>query len=499
MEPIKIIKRTTGIIIDCRYNEDALRYFRPLAKELTQITTRWDRRENRMVKELKNRWYRYEKETGRLLFPAFMELELRSSLEHQNVKYHWDEQSPSDSIATSMEMASTFKYRPGQETFVDFLVNWDSYTRVLPATMGAGKTVSSLAAIARMQETALCIIPASLVDEWVDTIKWATTLTDDEYIFISGGESLKAYMRLIMDEPNPIAVTLISINTLQAFLNNYLEDDYPLTPFEFFDKGGFGIKVVDEAHRSQHFHMTTNLYSNIKNNLYLTATLMKEDAFEANIENKMYPRKDRCPVPEPSNHVLLRSYHYKVSPNTPPHIGAMGYSHAKMEKAFEKRKISLRAYIQMVKDILHRDYGEIRNQGDKALVFFSKVELVKLAHKELKARYPELNVIIYGAGDSKSILKDADIIVSTVKKAGTGTDIPVLTYVLQTIPISAKGENFQNVGRLRNLSDKETIFAYLVCDDIKKHKEYHEKRQRELTPLVHKKESIMYPTCIPFK
>jgi len=501
MNPITIYKRSTGIILNYGENKPVLSKLSKLAIELKQLESRYDKRLRRLVTKVKTKWYRHEPELNRILFPGFMEFKLRRLLDLENVEYKWIEDNDRHVIKHKWNMVDTFEFRQGQEKFVEFLTQWDSYTRILPATMGSGKTVCAIASLAVLESASLVVASASVINEFLETIEWATDLRKDQYIYIGGGHNLRAYMEEIIAGPNPYAITLISIETFQrCYLNCYLEDgDWPLTPTEFFDVAGFGAKVVDEAHRSQHFHMITNLYSNIPINIYLTGTLMKEDPFEQKMEKLMYPVKDRCPVPKPTNHVKLQAFHYKTEPNVPPHVGAMGYSHAKMETAILKRKKSLKGYLSMIHRIICRDYIQYREVGDKALVFASKVEMVTAIHEKLANAFPKLNVITYGAGDPKSVLKEADIIISTVKKAGTGTDIPILTYVLQTIPISAKGENFQNVGRLRNLTDKVTAFGYLVCQVISKHIEYHEKRQKELTPLVHKREQIYYPDPIPFK
>ncbi|MNL29466.1 hypothetical protein D3C87_1511480 [compost metagenome] len=77
---------------------------------------------------------------------------------------------------------------------------------------------------------------------------------------------------------------------------------------------------------------------------------------------------------------------------------------------------------------------------------------------------------------------ESDIIVSTLKSLGTAQDIPKLLHVYMTDGLGSSQANLQAMGRLRDTilkiwPDAVPTFYYLVCEDIEKHIEYHERKK----------------------
>ena len=89
-----------------------------------------------------------------------------------------------------------------------------------------------------------------------------------------------------------------------------------------------------------------------------------------------------------------------------------------------------------------------------------------------------LRVETYNYGTDRSILNEADIIVSTPGSAGTGTDIENLRTVLMTIASGSDILNKQSLGRLRELPNGDTpIYAYTWIRNIQAHCNYQEIRR----------------------
>jgi superfamily II DNA or RNA helicase len=502
MNGLRVLKRATGLIIGKDTNNietvvDSIRtWIKPVLSELQQFNSKWNPRTKTKEQIHVADWWFESKPNGVVCVHRAFESKL---LNIAGFKEATKVMEPVMGEVIDVKMQDFFSYREGQDVFVNHLAKHQSpiYTRILPATMGAGKTVSALAAICKIGRKALIIIPPSLTSEWMDSIAKFTTAPKDTYAYVSGGDAIGELYNIVRDGGQvPYDITVMSINSLQSFIKLFKNAQDNFSIMEFFDRSGWGVRIVDEAHKYQHFHMLCSSLMNFDANLFLTATLMKEYAFDAMVENAIYPKADRCKVPKPTNHIELISYQYEWDCWMPDCNGPMGYMHSKYEKYIIQHPRSLKSYLGMCSDMINRDFVKKWSKGDRALIFFALVDMVDAFIDMITKQYPHLRVIKYGAGDAKDKLVEADIIISTVKKAGTGTDIPSLRYVLQTIPISAKGENMQNIGRLRNLHHLSTTFAYLWTNAVPKHFTYHTKRQDELTPLVKSRSKIKFPKAL---
>lgn len=78
------------------------------------------------------------------------------------------------------------------------------------------------------------------------------------------------------------------------------------------------------------------------------------------------------------------------------------------------------------------------------------------------------------------VLKTADIIVSTIKSAGTAQDIPDLKVAILTQAVRKKEANIQTLGRLRKLKrwpEVTPVFVYLSNSAVPAHMKYHEAKK----------------------
>ena len=90
-----------------------------------------------------------------------------------------------------------------------------------------------------------------------------------------------------------------------------------------------------------------------------------------------------------------------------------------------------------------------------------------------------LNIIFYK--------EKSNIIVSTLKSAGTAIDIPGLKMTVMTVAVGSRQANEQAVGRLRVLKqwpDEQPEFIYLVCADVPSHLEYHRHKKEVLSDKI---------------
>lgn len=490
-----IIIRSGGVYISYQ-NESIVACLQPLIDKLTEVQFDKDWKTKKVTKSVKAKYYIHHTKQKILLFhSAFTDEVLNALRGHpkaRSFKVDRREVTP----AKSINITYTAKHkmpRKRQPEYIEFMTDTNHHIRVLPSSPGSGKTLCTIYGMTVLKTKTAIILQPSLKDNWIQNLKELTDLTDDDILYVSGGDCLHDYMRTISDGNDNYKVVIFSINTMQGYMTNYLEDDlgWLYTPDELFDEGGFGLKVVDEAHKWLNFHMLLDMYSNIKMHHFLTGTLMSESPFVGAMEKTLFIEDNRCDVDPPTNHVHLRSYQFRFQDKPPPHLGAMGYNHMKFESSIFKKPRLLNSYLRNLGNIFHRDFYTTREGKDRAVIFFATVNMVKAFTELLEKGLPDLNIVSYLAGDDESKYDNANVIVTTTKKAGTGTDFDDLTYVLQTIMISSIGENYQNIGRLRNLKDRKTTFSYVWCSDIPKHLGYHKKRQKDLIPLVCHSENLI--------
>lgn len=482
-----IIIRTGGVCIFYK-NDSIVECLKPIMERLTEYKFDKDWKTKQVTKSIKAQFFIHHPKQKILNFHSVHTEEVLTALRHHPKArtFKVTRQPVSGAVSIDLNYTSPKLPRARQPEYVDFMTDISEHIRVLPSSPGSGKTLCTIFGMTRIKTKTALILQPSLKDNWIDNLKELTDIKDEEITYINGSEGLHEYMRKISDKTDTYKVVIFSIQTLQGYMANYLDDDlgWLYSPDELFDEGGFGLKVVDEAHKWLHFHMLLDMYSNIRNHHFLTGTLMNESPFIGAMENTLFHENDRCEVDPPTNHVHLRSYQYNFMSKAPPHLGAMGYNHMKFEGSIFKNTKLMKAYMKLIGNIFYRDFYKTRVGKDRAVVFFSTVNMVKAFAEILDTVLPELTVVTYLAGDDESKYDDANVIVTTTKKAGTGTDFDNLVYVLQTIMISSVGENYQNVGRLRNLHERKTMFSYIWCQGIPKQVGYHKKRLTDLKPLV---------------
>ena len=453
-------------------------------------------------KKLKAVWYTKRSLRDIVVHHSYLD-EFRRYCKHLDISYV--NEAPIAGDKTFLTMLPSYTPKPAQVPYVSFLSSPEhGRYRTLGASTGAGKTASHLAAIVRMGLRSITYIPANLRDNWLGAIDKFVNAEPDDVLYIAGKDALIEYQNKILAGDNKPAIVLMSIPTMRSYLATYDGGTFPMSPMEFLDKGGFGISGVDEAHKDAHYHMISSSVANCANHLYLSATIISDDEYLSDIQNRTMPVSGRCPVPPPSDHIEYKAYRYGYTQFIPKFKGMMGYSHAMLEGELAILPTLRDAYYLMLAKIIWAEYMVHRIAGEKALVYFSSTRMVhefaeflKTA-RVLKEAFSEMNVVEYKAGQAETVIEFADIIVTTVKKAGTGVDIANLTTVVQTISISSTAEVKQNIGRLRDLQDIPTRFIAVYSTDIDSQIKYQNKRLESIKDQVFKRSVVTLPIRLPY-
>ena len=391
-----------------------------------------------------------------------------------------------------------------QRTLYDYQVPIVDYicqpgkTKVVTLDPGRGKTFIATQAIARLGVRVFFCIKSMYIDKWINDFNNAFSLQQGELLVIRGKKALQNAMALAEAGELNASVILCSNTTFQQYLKDYeryfldLEQvGFAFNPHVFFEKMGVGLRVVDELHETFHFNFRLDCYTHVPKTLGLTATLFSDQRFIEKVQNIAFPPHERYSEPKPDVYIVVQGLKYRID-NVNRRVHCINkqlktYSHILFENSMLKQPALRARYFSMIGDIMKKRFVQRHEPGQKAIVYFSTVEMCTQATHYLSACFPHLSVSRYVSEDDYEDLFNHDLIVSTLKSLGTAMDVPGLRTILMTDALSSKQANVQCMGRLRRLKEWPEInpeFLFLICEDIERHLYYANKKQQDLQRRV---------------
>lgn len=367
---------------------------------------------------------------------------------------------------------------------------------------GRGKTKSAQKVMVKRGVRTVLIHRPTYVAKWkFDCIDDETGLrVDEKHVYVAQGT--QGIYDLIEDgrsgKLDRMGIKVVILPTVSLF--NFMKEaiatmaSSPVNFESFYDDIGAGQVVYDEVH--EHFLLVylSGILLNPPYSLEMSATLKPGAAkkFIADRYLERFPMRFRVSVPYIPV-VDIRGLYYSIDdPSFIRRVARMSpYNHKLFEQQLIKHKLD-DSYFSMVFDILKRSFLDKYEPGQKALVFFSLVEMCVAFTKYVKHRLRNgdgpsgLTVAKYNAGDSYDEFIAADIGVSTPGKAGTAIDIPGLVVAIVTIAIDDRQLNEQIAGRPREVTkwDLTPKVFFLHCSEMPKHLQYLASRQESLKEVV---------------
>lgn len=382
------------------------------------------------------------------------------------------------------------KYVPNEEQapIVEFLTESPTKSRLVGLRTGGGKTVVSLISLAKIGwRTAIVILP-TYIDKWIGDIRTVHVAATRDVMVIQGSKALRGLIALAKDKEYFGRYIVFSSDTMKEYIKQYEEDPamceqrYGCGPIDLMPLLGIGTMLVDESH--QHFHAIFKIliYSNVKYQIGLSATLLSDDTTVTRAHNVVYPKSQVYDTGEFVKYTDVYALSYFV----PEHMirkvkttnyGSNNYSHTAFEQSVirdrDLKEFHLRLWCNALEDFYVDDY----QVKDTCMIFVATIKLATFLTEYLRKKYPQFNIERYCEDDPFSNLEEADIVVTTIISAGTAVDKANLRTVIQTVSVSSTVANIQNLGRLRMLKDgKDTRFVYTFANNIRKQTSYHHKR-----------------------
>ena len=399
-----------------------------------------------------------------------------------------------DIVHHEYDVKSKWVLRDYQIPICQFLVADPTKSKMVVLQTGKGKSLIALAALAEIKmRIGICILP-TYIEKWVEDIVKTHEAKTTDIMAVLGSKAVRAVIALARDKELTAKYYIFSSRTMQDYITAYEEDPdscvlvYGASPFEFFQLLGIGSLLIDETH--QHFHAIFKviLYSNVQFQLGLSATLISDDSVVSRVHKIVYTEKQTYTHDEIDKYIDVYALGYYIPDNMirkvkTTNFGSNSYSHSAFENSMVRNQPHLSFYISLITANLETLYLDRYEKGDKCLIFVGTVKLATLLADIYKKLLPHLVVNRYCEDDKLENLHESDVIISTVISSGTAVDIKDLRVVLQTVSISSAPQNIQNLGRLRKLdNDRDTRFAYLFAENIRKQVQYHHRREELFAP-----------------
>ncbi|MNP89053.1 hypothetical protein D3C85_14490 [compost metagenome] len=328
------------------------------------------------------------------------------------------------------------------------------------------------------------------VQRWKDDLEKTFNFKRGEFLIVRGAKDLAALQQMALDGELHAHVIIITSGTMRDYIKNYEESNgnskvYPIKPIDFYPALGVGFRVTDELHQEFHNNYRIDLYTHVPKSLGLSATMVSSDQFKNKVYDIAYPVRQRHDGGGYNVYISAMAVLYHMDQDVRVrYMGAQGYSHTTFEESIMRHKGLLKNYLKIIDHAIYHRYVSVREEGQKALVFFARVDMCTLMVERLRKMYPELNVVRYvgSEGDSYEELLEADVGVTTIGSGGTAIDIKNLRSSFMTTAIDSRQSNEQVLGRTRPLIDWPDVtpeFIYFGCLEIEQHCKYH-KNKREV-------------------
>ena len=292
-----------------------------------------------------------------------------------------------------------------------------------------------------------------------------------------------SFYQLVNDKVYP-DIFVCSISTLREFIEN--GEAYQNLPWNwqgFLKEYGIGTKIVDEAHQNFHAVNKLDLLSNIKNNVYLTATFEKTGISASRIFNTVYPTEMRYGDSNVAQYTNCTVYAYRGM--VPAHFvkRKRGYNAIKYEQYLLKRPMWMKDYLNnVVLPEVYMHYVKKRNPGEKCLLFFSTKAMIEKVRDFLNFELAKYGIVAKEkiGGTPDDVLNDPQfhIYIGTPGGMGTGRDIPHLRTAINFVSFDSPVLTKQCYGRLRRIPGVDTEWVDNVDRMIDSQVRHWQKRDR---------------------
>lgn len=447
---------------------------------------------NRIIMEIKKKYY------GQ--FENFKEVYIHRNSLDDLINYLANKNIPKEYIeitdvplptatAASYELFEFYEIRDYQEIIIEDILRPGMVSARVDLQTGKGKTLSSLAALARRGVRAVVMVPPKYFGIWIEALQktykgYAESI--EKWMTVSGSAELQKLIdRGIDNDLEGVDVIIISNVTYRSYIDNYEKYGHEITnlgynapPPRFHEAIGAGMQINDEIQEDPGLVFRVDIYSNVALQVYLSATPFTGNAYVTKMIDKMLPAVTMCRLPKIDVYINCLGLIYSeptIKPKDYLTPFKNTYNHARYETQMMKDKKRLDMYLKMVGKIVLGLFVKDRVEMQKMLLLCSTVAFIDIVVNYLKTTFPDIQINGHTSGSPYARLLENVITVSTIKSSGTGVDIPNLREVGLLQATDSKKDNIQILGRLRKLRDFPDLtprLTFLACESIPHHVRY---------------------------
>lgn len=440
--------------------------------------TFYDKRIGKWV--VNRRFYYFNEDTYKMYLPRYMLPAVEADILAHGGDYKEKELKvkPGADITAPMDPNFKPKHKP-QADAIDFVLDEEvGPVRAITLDPGLGKTVVAFRYTCLSKKRVFIHSSINMAD-WVKRIKDWVNVPDEKIVYISGAKALNNLIANI-DQIDPVFI-LMPTQTLRPYMALSKKELAGRPSIDnLFEHLGVHTRIVDEYHIHLETHIKLDMTVRVPVTIMLTATMESSSSTVNAILREHLPEKIRFSGSVP-NHVDVYNIGFtlnlKINEYRYKRMGM--YSHVKLEDWLLNGGIHFNNKIikRVYSPLLAEHYYAQRKPGQCAVVLVSTVDYGEYLAKAFKKEFADLKVATFfkGEGDS-TIDAKADIIVTTLKSGGTGTDIPNLITVLNTVAVRSSPENKQNVGRLRTIEGVHPRYIFTTWLDVDSQKGYRKDR-----------------------
>lgn len=377
-----------------------------------------------------------------------------------------------------------------QEHILAFMLGHQPYQFTRPYSQiyvdldtGEGKTFCGIATMCFYQCRGVIFIPAisKIGDQWIESIDKFTTLKRNEYLYVKGSEMCK---KIIKGEYENVKIFVVPRSTILSFVRKY-DNDWSMVD-RLVRAMNVGVKIVDEAHMDFNTIVNIDCFTNVSKTYYMSSSPSRSEKQERLIYKKIFkdvPQHGKRLKTKEQNHIVPLIMFFKSSPSQEwlkaiktrygPSLAKYGEYLLAEDGA---RDEFLDAYIYALFMLL-----QFRRRAGKILVICITVEFAKELQQITKQIFPYLSSGLFvGSGKDKNKELDNDIIFSTTKSMGTGSEIQNHQLTINTITYASEIIADQISGRIRYQENRKGIYCELVNINHRVAREHYQKREQYL-------------------
>lgn len=423
--------------------------------------------------EIVSKYLWYDIVHSELYMPRYVLEQFKQFLETYDFKV--EEQQVEPIVPQSVEMSLREGVKPKEEQIeaADFLINNKCGFRPLALRPGFGKTFLSINSIVNIGYRAIVIL-GQLIDQWIASILQFTTMTKDDIYIIKGIDSLRTLWEMIDNGYRP-NILLVSTRTLDLYAVERADGYNELRSYEELCKVlGIGVKVIDECHLKFGTNSQIDFRSNIKINIYLSATYQRNSRDGRRIFNMYFPAELKYgeQLVKRYTSVEFAFYHLNIFREHLQRFKTMkGYNHALYENYLNRQRKYFNVFVDdIIIPMIHQYFFNTRKIGQHCLILCqSRKFTLALAERLIKKIDDTESISVFFSGDktygNEERLK-SDIIISTIHSCGTGRDIKGLKTCINTVSMASIPQTIQCLGRLREIPGEDTYYVDMCNNEI---------------------------------